>query len=183
MSDYFVGEIRMFPFSWAPDGWHLCDGTILSIQGNQALFALLGTTYGGNGQTTFGLPDLRGRAMAVQLMTGSIPPYAADYTHGKAGGAESVTLTATQVPPHNHTLNAISATGNAGAPAGNFFSASATSSTVTTPQSLYGPPGAQVSINPGSLSATAAAIGHNNMQPSLVMNFCISMAGIWPPRN
>ena len=180
MSDWFLGEIRVFPMNWAPDGWHLCDGTTMQIQGNQALFSLLGTTYGGNGTTTFNLPDLRGRAMAHLNLNDP----SGDYMRGKALGVETVALTGTQIPPHQHTVNGLAAAGVAPNPSGNFFASTGTNAKVTTAPSIYGAPGtAPITLNPATISTTPAAAGHNNMQPFLVLNFCIAIVGLYPTRN
>lgn len=180
MSDWFLGEIRLFPMGWAPDGWHVCDGTTMQIQQNQALYSLLGTTYGGNGTTTFNLPDLRGRAMVHQNQTDP----SGNYLRGKALGVETVALTGTQIPPHQHLVTGIAAVGPGQSPSGNFFSTSATNASIPTAPNLYAAPGtAPVALNAATISPAPAAAGHNNMQPFLVLNFCIATAGIYPPRN
>lgn len=180
MSDWFLGEIRLFPMGWAPDGWHLCDGATMQIQQNQALYALLGTTYGGNGSTTFNLPDLRGRAMVHQNLNDP----SGNYVRGKALGVETVALTGTQIPPHQHLVTGIATAGSLPVLPGNFLSSCGTSAAVTAPQNLYAPPGtAPVPLNPATISPSPAAAGHNNMQPYLVLNFCIAIQGIFPPRN
>jgi microcystin-dependent protein len=177
MGDWFIGEIRAFSFSWAPEYWALCDGTELQIQSNAALYAVLGTTFGGNGSTTFKLPDLRGRVLAGTNFTKQ------DYQPGKALGAETVTLTAAQIPPHNHSLQVIKEAGTAAIPTGNLISTAGSNTVVPTPPNLFAPPGTQmIPLNPGSVAAGSGATGHNNVQPSLVVNYCIARAGIFPPR-
>lgn len=180
MSDWFLGEIRLFPMGWAPDGWHVCDGSPMSVQGNPALFALLGTTYGGDGRSTFNLPDLRGRAIVHQNQNDS----SGYYVRGKAYGVEGVALTATQIPPHQHLFTAISTVGTALSPKGNFFSSAGTTTGVPTPPNLYAAPGtAPVQLTSGTLAPAGEGKMHNNMQPYLVLNYCIAIQGIFPPRN
>ncbi len=182
VSDFFIGEIRVFPFNWAPKGWALCDGATLPVTQNAALGALLGTQFGGDGKTTFGLPDLRGR---VPLCTGSSSTYG-NYIQGVqgAGGVEGVTLTTAQVPAHTHSFRAVSAPGSATTPAAGSF-VSSVKPAVTTSQ-IYGATTATPSptlapLNSGTLTA-AGGLPHKNMQPYLVMNFCISTVGIFPSR-
>lgn len=174
MSDFFIGEIRAFSMDWAPADWALCDGAQLSIQPNAALFAVIGTAFGGNGVTTFNLPDLRGRTPV------GINPTSADYQRGKAGGAEGVTLTTAQIPPHNHQVQVLTAAGAVILPTGNIFS----SVGGTTKPNLYAPPSTTpLALNPATVNATAAAATHSNVQPSVVVNYCIALRGIFPPRN
>ncbi|MGZ5049628.1 MAG: phage tail protein [Methylobacter sp.] len=179
MSDYFLGEIRMFSFSWAPQNWALCQGQQLGVQQNQALFALLGNTYGGNLQTVFNLPDLRGR---VPLCFGVSPISGTTYQQGVsyAGGTEGVTLTAAQVPIHTHTVKAMSAKGSAGPVDGIISSLN----TTVTP-SVFGTYAAGTALQPlnnGTVSTVGGA-AHSNMQPFTVANFCIATVGIFPSRN
>jgi microcystin-dependent protein len=180
MGDWFIGEIRLFPMNWVPQGWHLCDGAVMQISANQALYSLLGNTYGGDLKTYFNLPDLRGRVPVDQVSSTSNP----DYVRGKALGAETVTLTITQTPAHLHTLNVLNTAGNAAAPTANTISGSASNPLIPVAPDLFATPGtAPIPLNPGVLSVTGAAAGHNNMQPFLAMNFCIATSGTYPPRN
>lgn len=177
MSDAFLGEVRNFSFGIVPKGWMTCQGQTLTITGNQPLYALIGTTYGGNGTTNFNLPDLQGR------VTVGINPSNPDYIKGKQGGLEAVPLTSPQLPPHNHGFAGRVEAGTVGAIANNYISTSGTNATITTPQPLYAAPGTTIPLNPGSLSNTGGVnVGHANMQPFLATNFCIAITGFFPPR-
>jgi len=165
MTEPFLCEIRIFSFNFPPKNWAFCNGQFLPINQNQALFSLLGTTYGGNGQTTFALPNLRGR---IPIHVGS------GFTQGQAAGAETSTLTSSQMPSHNHFLNASRDSANSSNPA-NAFLASA--------NSLYADPSNLTTLNPETVSNVGGSQPHTNMQPYLVLNFCISLVGIFPSRN
>lgn len=170
MADPFLGEIRMMGFNFPPQGWAKCDGATLNITQNQALYSLLGTRYGGDGRTTFCLPDLRGR---VPLHRGN------GYTIGQKGGMEQVTLTADTIPAHNHTALGTTAAGDAFKPANT--RSLATSSDSGDP--IYGSALALAPMNAKVIAATGGGQPHNNMQPSLTINFCIATVGIYPPRS
>lgn len=181
MSDFFLGEIRLFPYAWAPQDWHLCDGSLLNIQQYAGLYSLLGITYGGDGKTTFGLPDLRGRTIVSQAWNPPNP----DYVRGKAGGVEGVALTLQQIPPHTHSVNAIDSNGNNTLPAGNLIATPVKAGKgMTSVPALFAAMGsAPIPLNPGTVSTASAATPHNNMQPFLVMNYCIATSGLYPARN
>lgn len=176
MSDPFLGEIKIAAFSFAPVGWQLCQGQLLTVSQNQALFSLLGIHYGGNGTTTFGLPDLQGRTPLGWNMSSPMI--------GTKSGTETVQLTAANLPLHTHTLYAAKA---------NATLAPAVQTPVfaqpilgTTPYNLYVPPTSQtpqVPMNPGTCTATGAGQAHNNMQPFQVVNFMIATTGTYPARN
>lgn len=192
MSEPFIGEIKIWAFSWAPRGWALCDGAILQIQQNQALAALLGTQFGGDGQKTFALPDLRGRTPigAGPSTDSSITPSGFTYQTGKMYGAETVTLTAANVPSHTHQVTANPVNGGATFPSGNNFATVAPQLATTTQKfQVYLPNAAGAAIPNAqtlALSTVAGAggsVAHNNMQPFTVLNFCIATTGNWPPRN
>jgi microcystin-dependent protein len=169
MAEPFLGEIRMFAGNFAPDGWLLCEGQLMSVADWSALFSLLGTTYGGDGENTFALPDLRGRVPVHYSYT------VVQSVHlGEQGGVESVTLTNQGLPHHNHALLATTAIGDQNTPAGNRLA----SSFNVTPY---------INSIPGSpLTAVAVAGGsqpHENLQPFLCVNFIIALVGIYPPRS
>lgn len=174
MSDPFLGEIRPFGFTFAPSGWALCNGQLLSIAQNSALFSLLGTTYGGNGTTTFALPDLRGRVpMHVGNGAGLSPR-----TLGESGGQEAVTLLTTQIPAHSHPgVSPPCSTDdpNSGSPLNNFPAAVGTSIYSTTSNATMGAG--------GTTGLTGGGQPHSNVQPYLVINFCICLFGIFPSRS
>lgn len=169
----FVGQIQMFGFNFAPRGWAFCHGQLLPIAQNQALFSLLGTTYGGDGRTTFALPDLRGRA-PMHFDQG---PGLSDRQLGEAGGAENVTLISNQMPAHNHVLHATSAAGSAREPAGHVLAKETAGQTA-----VYGDGPVDSSLRPESIGAAGGSQPHANMPPYLCINFCIALEGIYPPR-
>lgn len=172
MAEPFIGEIRLFGFNYAPQGWSTCDGQTLSISQNNALFALIGTTYGGNGTTNFMLPDFRGRTLLHANGT---------YLEGKPGGTETVALTATsQLPAHNHALMASSLPGGTNLPQGDVLAAVADTGKSTYAAAKATP---AATMAPGALSPAGGSAGHNNMQPSLTINFCIALTGLWPSRS
>lgn len=180
MSDYFIGEIRMFGFNFAPDGWAMCQGQIMQIQQNAALYALLGTRYGGNGSTTFQLPDLQGRVPIAQ----GLAPTGTAYVIGTHQGTETVTLTTAQAPPHTHSMVAVTTVGTTPAPAGEYFAAVAPDTAGAT-HPIYAapgnPPAAPLAVNPATVSVSGGG-AHNNMQPFSVLNFCIALSGLFPPQ-
>jgi microcystin-dependent protein len=164
MSVPYISEIRIMSFTFAPKGWAQCNGQLLPINQNQALFSLLGTTFGGDGRTTFGLPNLQART-AIHTAGGA--------GLGQSGGEATHTLTMAETPAsHTHTAVGTATAGDAPVPAGNFLGAA---------DNLYGP---LASTTPLSASTVASAGGqpHNNMQPFLVLNFCIALQGIYPSR-
>lgn len=178
MSNPFLGEVRMFGGNFAPRGWALCNGAQLSIAQNSALFSLLGTTYGGDGQTTFALPDLRGR---LPIHQGSGAGLTAR-TMGETGGTETVTLATSQLPQHSHPLNASTDPASLVGPDGGV---PATPSGGATPF-LYAVPGTST-LQPVTLAPTVQPDGggqpHSNMMPSLCVTFIIALEGVFPSRN
>jgi len=174
MSEPYIGQIITVGFPFAPKYFAKCDGQILGIQQNQALFSLLGTMYGGNGTTNFALPDLRGRApfgAFASVDQGWQPPVS---QQGTPLGVEVVTLTPAQIPAHTHTLSATSAAASDGFP-----STTQALATATTP--VYGAAQAMVGLGGGPLSPTGS-MPHANMQPFEVLNLCIALSGQWPSR-
>lgn len=170
MAEPFLSEIRLVSFNFAPKGWAMANGQFMPINQNQALFALLGTTYGGNGQTTFALPDYRGR---VPIHVGP------GYTLGQSGGAETNTLGITQIPTHTHFVRAFDdgTPANSNIPAGNLFANSK-------PNNMYqNAPGNVTPLSPSSVQNVGGNQPHQNMQPFLVLNFCIALQGIFPSQN
>ena len=179
MSEPFLGEIQLVGFNFAPRGWAQCNGQILPIAQNSALFALLGTTFGGDGRTTFGLPDLRGRT-PINSGGNSAGPGLPRYTQGQKGGAETVTLTTAQVPSHTHTARASSADADVETPTGHLLAA--------VPAGFagifaYHSPANLGALHSGSVTNTGGSQPHNNMQPYQVVNFIIALAGTFPSRN
>lgn len=183
MSTPYLGQIEAFAFNFAPKGWMMCAGQLLSIQQYTALFSLLGTYYGGNGTTNFQLPDLRGRVAVSQGQAQGGSPY----TMGEAVGTENVTLLLNNMPQHTHTMNVVNngtaTTGGAALPSNNVQLASGFDTRpapgAATP--LYGPSsGAQVALE--NLGSTTGNTPHPNMMPYLTVNYCISLTGIFPSR-
>jgi microcystin-dependent protein len=167
----FLGEIRLLPYNFAPQGWAFCNGQILPITQNTALFSLLGTTYGGNGTNNFALPDLRGR---VPISSGQGPGLS-EYLLGEVAGSENVTLTSNEMPTHIHQVVANNGPGTATRPAGAVPARTGTSNYAAAPD---GTP-----MNAGMISSAGGSQPHQNLQPLLVLNFCIAMQGIFPSRN
>jgi microcystin-dependent protein len=169
MAEPFLGEIRMASFNFAPhDGWALCNGQLLPINQNQPLFALLGTMYGGNGQTTFALPDLRGK---VPIHVG------AGFTQGQVGGQESHTITQQEMPTHVHMLQATKAEGAAVIPTNAHVLATSNG------YEQYRAPTSLTTMVPGTVTNVGGSQAHQNMQPFTVINFMIALVGIFPSQN
>jgi len=173
MADQFVAEIRIFPFNFAPVGWAFCDGQILPISQNTALFSLLGTTYGGNGQSTFALPNVQGNA---PMHPGQGPGLSL-HDLGETGGTETVTLLESEMPSHSHSLMAqATPLGGSSDPTGNSLNRPASGN-------LYSNSAANhVQLSSSALSPAGGNQPHNNMMPYLVLNFCIALQGIYPSR-
>ena len=171
----YVGEIHLFAGNFAPVGWALCNGQLIGIVSNTALFSLLGTTYGGNGMTNFALPDLRSR---VPLHRGQGPGLS-QYDQGQIGGVESVTLSALQLSSHSHAINISGANGTTTNPQNASY---ATSSTGAKQYSSPGNAGATVGMAPGMLAPTGGGGTHNNIQPTLALTYIIATQGVFPSR-
>lgn len=166
MAEPFLGEIRLCSFPYAPKGWAFCNGQLLSINQNQALFSLLGTMYGGDGRTTFGLPDFRGRR---PISSSNM------YPQGARGGTETHTLTGVEIPPHTHAVHVSSAAGGNPTLQNGYLAAS----TVDAPYSN----GTAVGATSGMVQPNSGSQPHNNLPPYLVVNFVIALQGIFPSRS
>ena len=165
MGTPFLSEIRVMSFNFPPKGWAACDGQVLPINQNQALFALLGTTFGGNGQTTFALPDLRGRTPIH---------FGGGFVLGQNGGEQAHTLTALEQPAHIHIAQGTTTNADNPAPGGNLLGAA---------NNMYGPAANLTTLHQSSVSIVGGSQPHENMQPYLTLGFCIALQGIFPSRN
>jgi microcystin-dependent protein len=166
MSEPFLGETRWISWNYPPKGWAFCNGLLLPINQNQALFSLLGTMYGGNGQTNFALPDLRGRA-PVHVASG--------FNQGQRAGEEAHTLTGPEMPQHLHGVTASGGNGTGAAPAQSYLA--------NRQSDIYVPPGNPQSMNQGAVSSVGGSQPHQNMAPYIVLNCIIALQGIFPSRN
>ena len=171
MADPFVAEIRMFPFNFAPKGWAWCDGQLLPLSQNTALFSLLGTTYGGNGKSNFGLPNLQGRS---PMQPGQGPGLSL-HDLGETGGSETVSLLESEIPPHSHSLQANS---------GDAYTLNPENALTGrgSPLPAYSGTLTPVTMSPLAIAGTGADQPHNNMMPYLTCYFCIALQGVFPPR-
>lgn len=171
MSEPFLAEVRMVGFNFAPRGWAFCDGQILPINQNQSLYSLLGTTYGGDGRTSFALPDLRGRTpIHVGRSNGG-----QSHTLGQKSGEETHTLSVNELPNHDHVLRASSSVGGTNRPSGNILA--------RTPSEIYRDATNLASMRSGTVANVGGGQAHDNMQPYLAVNFCIALQGLFPSRN
>lgn len=171
MADPFVAEIRIFPFNFAPQGWAWCDGQLMPLSQNTALFSLLGTTYGGNGKSNFGLPDLQGRA---PMHPGQGPGLSL-HDLGEIGGSETVTLLESEIPAHSHGMSVSSQLGLENQVNGQLFA-------MGDGINLYGPANSLISMSDQVLAPAGGDQPHNNLQPYLTFYFCIALQGVFPPR-
>ena len=175
MASPFVAEIRMFGCNFAPTGWALCNGQLLPISQNTALFSLLGTFYGGDGKSTFGLPDLQDSTPIHQGQGPGLSPY----DLGQQGGSPTTTLLVSEMPLHNHNVQAYT-----GDPADNRIPGPTMSYGTPAPGNLYNAANAPLAtMEPQALGITGSSFPHNNMMPYLVVTFCIAMQGVFPPRS
>jgi microcystin-dependent protein len=165
LAEPFLSELRIMSFVFAPKGWALCNGQLLPINQNQALFSLLGTTFGGDGRVNFALPDLRGR---TPIHVGS------GHTNGERGGESAHTLSISEMPTHPHVANGTSDNATVDSPAGNLLASGA---------NQYAPPPPTTTIDPSTVANTGGGQPHNNMQPFLTLSFCIALQGIFPSPN
>ncbi len=176
MADQFVAEIRVFPFNFAPIGWAQCNGQLLAISQNTALFSLIGTFYGGNGTSTFGLPNLQGNFPINQGQGAGLSLY----DIGETGGSATVTLLQTEIPSHTHVVNC-AATGGTPSPAGAVFGGGGRGK-----QPAYAAPpptGTAVNMSASAVAAAGGSQPHDNLPPYVVLNYCIAMQGIFPARS
>jgi microcystin-dependent protein len=171
MAEPFLGEIRMFGFNFAPRGWATCNGQLLPINQNTALFALIGTFYGGNGTSNFALPDLQSSVAIHQGQGAGLSPY----LMGQKSGVENVTLTETQMPTHVHSVTANSAPATSARPSGTVPARASAD--------VYGAAPDGTTMNAGMIASSGGSQPHTNIQPYLVVNFCIALQGIFPSRN
>jgi microcystin-dependent protein len=171
-TEQFISEIQIFAFPFAPKNWAQCNGQLMPIAPNQALFSLLGTTYGGNGTTTFALPDLRGR---TPIGMGNAPG-SGNYVQGQVGGEENHILAVNEMGPHNHIMMASSNAADLPNADGNLLAKAGTAALFSTAQNATAAAGNFIGLNAGGQ-------GHNNLQPYLVLNYCIALVGIFPSRN
>ena len=176
MSDPFIGEIKMFGGNFPPNGWAICNGQLMPISENDALFVLIGTTYGGDGQETFGLPDLQSR---VAVHQGTNPGTGTTYQMGEKAGVEQVTLSIQQIPIHTHPA-LTATTGQVSAAAGAIL---ADAQTTQTGARIYSSQASDVQMNANTIALTGGSQPHNNIQPTLAINFVISLFGIFPQQN
>jgi microcystin-dependent protein len=174
MSSPFVAEIRIFPFNFAPKGWAFCNGQLLPLSQNTALFSLLGTTYGGDGKSTFALPDMQSNA---PMHPGQGPGLSL-HDLGEMAGSQAVTLLESEIPVHGHTLSAQNQPGQLAAP-GPDRTIARSSGGFAYKAPPFGP---NVQFDPNMLAPSGGSLPHNNMQPYLTLNFCIALQGIFPPR-
>lgn len=175
MSDPFVAEIRIVPFNFAPRGWAFCSGQILPISQNTALFSLLGTTYGGDGKSTFALPNFVDRAP----MHSGQGPGLSYHDLGETGGSATVTLSTSELPSHSHSVNSKSTAGNLSSPVGNIWAGGAG----RTPPPLYQNGAPNVDMNSAAVGVAGGSSPHNNQQPYLGLSFIIALQGVFPPRS
>ncbi len=170
--DPFVAEIRIFPFNFAPKGWAFCDGQILPLSQNTALFSLLGTTYGGDGKSNFALPNLQGSA---PMHPGQGPGLSL-HDLGEIGGSETVTLLESEMPTHSHASTASNSDGTDQSPANSLYAGGIGGI------AQYATPGATTMLSPQAIQPSGGDQPHNNMQPYLTLSFCIALQGVYPPR-
>jgi microcystin-dependent protein len=172
----YIGEIRMFAGNFAPYGWALCNGQLLPISQNTALFSILGTTYGGNGTSTFGLPNLQGTVPIQQGQGRGLT----DYVLGELGGTPNYTLINSELPAHTHNLQILTTSGDSSASTNHIFGGSITDDGTGIP--VYMPPPANAMLSPMAMTPSGSSMPHNNMQPYLCVSYIIALQGVFPPR-
>jgi len=194
MSDQFLAEIRIFPFSYAPAGWAMCNGQLMPIVQSTALFSLIGTAYGGDGSKNFALPDLEGNVplCCSQIQATNpppssppaLPPGLSTYNQGDFGGGQTFTLDHSQNPPHNHSVNTSSNVATSASPAGNVYAKGqyVIDQSNTGAIDLYDTAAPGVTLSSATIGLAGGGQPHNNMMPSLALNFCIALTGVFPSR-
>lgn len=175
MAEAYISEIRIFPFNFAPTGWAMCNGQLMAISQNEALFALIGTFYGGDGISTFALPNLQGRAMVSQGQA----PGLSNYSVGELAGQATHVLTLNELPSHTHPVNCVSGAGNMPAPQGNVWAGDGTHQTMA----YATPPPALSAMADVAIGSTGGGQAHENTPPYLVFSVCICLFGVFPSRN
>jgi microcystin-dependent protein len=175
MSEPFLAEVKIFGFNFPPRGWAFCDGQILPINQNQSLYSLLGTTYGGDGRTSFALPELRGRT-PIHVGTGD----ESTYVLGEKGGEETHVLTTNEIPQHEHEARATSASASSTDPDGNMLAETSGGRFSISP---YGDNTSPVALHGSTVANAGSSAGHDNMQPYLALSYCIALTGLFPSRN
>lgn len=180
MSEPFLGQLALFPYNFVPKGWVVCDGSRLQISSNQALFSLLGTTFGGNGTTTFGLPDLRGRVANGQGTGPGLSPY----VMGHQAGAQTVALTTAQLAGHSHDVRASPTAATTANPTNNPLAEAVIPGRSPVPVNIYAgtTAGTATTLAPEAIASSGGGQAHNNEQPSLVLEWCIALQGVFPSR-
>ena len=179
MSEPFLGQITVFPYSFPPNGWADCAGQLLPIQQYTALFSLIGTQYGGNGTTNFALPNLQGTVPVGQ----GTQPAASTYVMGETGGAETVTITTNTMPNHGHGLNATTVPGTVNSPNGQVLATAQKGSPISGAKGeIYNTAAPDTALTPGSIAFAGGTQPHNTIQPFLVLRYCIALQGVFPPR-
>jgi microcystin-dependent protein len=177
----FVAEIRMFAFNFAPVGWAMCNGQLLPITQNTALFALLGTQYGGDGKSTFALPNLQSAVPMHTTQYSGGSPFGSFFI-GEQGGVESVTLLSSELPLHSHVVNADTGVANSTSPAGNVYKSGQIPSSPPKVVASYTNVAPNTTLNPQTVSLNGNSFPHNNLMPYMALNFCIAMQGVFPAR-
>jgi microcystin-dependent protein len=175
MADPFVAEIRIFPFNFPPKGWAFCDGQLMPISQNTALFSLLGTFYGGDGKSTFALPDLQGSS---PMHPGQGPGLSQRFL-GESGGEETVTLLESEIPMHSHNINAVGVLSTTATPATNMVLSRSVNGTA---YAALGQGVGLQTLGPQALAPAGGSLPHNNLQPYLTLNYCIALQGVFPQR-
>jgi microcystin-dependent protein len=181
MSSPFVAEIRIFPFNFAPKGWAFCAGQLLPLSQNTALFSLVGTFYGGDGKTTFALPNLQGNVPIHTTQYAGTSPFG-NFFLGQIGGGQTVTLLQSEIPSHSHVVNADTGVANSASPSGNVYKSGQMPGSPSVVVASYTTVAPNTGLNPQTVGPAGGSLPHNNMMPYLTLNFCIALQGIYPPR-